>query len=828
MEYYEDSNDDNSLLEYNSSDDQKSRRTPFSKRILKETEAIDCPELCQFDDILCDILIDNLFLGFRTHKLNKFNEKSFSPPPKYDEENNFSEAILDIIKKNILNVDIKDGVDSAFNDLYSLLTSETLDKNYNLSSLISTKLIKYPTFKEYFNSLSQAENDYFVDHAKRYLSMYHPKAGYQLIETNRYKSTGKKECCLIATKAWHKGDFLKYCSGILCPISNEELKNMKEQDFSIMFATSLQCNALFLGPGRFMNHDCQPNCEFISINKTTPTVNFKIIRDVNIGEELTVFYSDSYFGTNNCDCLCESCEKKQLGGFSKPLYEEITTSESEKESNLGHPISSVMRHRRRAQPISFKKLYKNDSLNRCSICNRIQSKLKSRESSFVCEGCLRHKKIYELNWPFREKEKKNKKSDEPSHLDDLSDFKDLFFKSIYNKQVDDSYDCLYDFYNKKLTGDTILNNNNDNSVKNPNSKESILSDNNRKELKEEYDNGHSLLSNNINKENGNNERNVNDYNSKINNPLIDFSYGHNNIRKKYRKRRLILDDYIKMMNRTATKRRYTMYDASPSHQSYDSVIYFGFSDYIIGLESENQQEYNLFNEISEKIRKYKSNEKKLNTHNLLNFSLPVKNSLNKQNPIINDKKYIYIDPLITPELICKTLFDDNLEERTKYSLNGINIEFIRNSYNRRKLVKYTTYEDKEVESINKLNNKCKYIGINTFLLKLYDAYKNHWESIHNNDLVSLNNNMLTNTKYYNNLNTVKLYHINEIVDCFSEYGWYKAEILKIEFDDKNVPKYYIHYLKWSVKYDVWVHSSQLRKPHEESDNLIQNATLGNR
>lgn len=38
------------------------------------------------------------------------------------------------------------------------------------------------------------------------------------------------------------------------------------------------------------------------------SITFKVIRPIEIGEELTCFYSNSYFGENNCECLCESCE----------------------------------------------------------------------------------------------------------------------------------------------------------------------------------------------------------------------------------------------------------------------------------------------------------------------------------------------------------------------------------------------------------------------------------------------------------------------------------------------------------------------------------------
>eukprot|EP00833_Pecoramyces_ruminatium_P015354 jgi/Orpsp1_1/1189386/evm.model.d7180000071606.1 len=254
-------NENNSNLKfYSTTYDERSEEVDLEhEEFIKKTRKIDCDKLSQFDDILCDILIDNLFLGFRTHKLNKFNENLFKLPPRYNQYNTFSETILSIIRKTILNADIKDGIDKAYEELYKFLIS--INTNYVLKSCISTQLIKYPTFKEYFNSLSKDELDSFEEHAKKYLSMYHVKAGFQLVETNRYKSTGKKECCLIATKEWYKGDVIKYCTGILCPITSEELKNLEGQDFSIMFSAVLKCNALFLGPGRFVNHDCQPNCE---------------------------------------------------------------------------------------------------------------------------------------------------------------------------------------------------------------------------------------------------------------------------------------------------------------------------------------------------------------------------------------------------------------------------------------------------------------------------------------------------------------------------------------------------------------------------------------
>ena len=39
------------------------------------------------------------------------------------------------------------------------------------------------------------------------------------------------------------------------------------------------------------------------------------VRDIEIGDEITVTYGDNYFGEGNSECLCESCEKKGHGGW---------------------------------------------------------------------------------------------------------------------------------------------------------------------------------------------------------------------------------------------------------------------------------------------------------------------------------------------------------------------------------------------------------------------------------------------------------------------------------------------------------------------------------
>jgi len=288
---------------------------------------------------------------------------------------------------------------------------------------------------------------------------------------------------------------------------------------------------------------------------------------------------------------------------------------------------------------------------------------------------------------------------------------------------------------------------------------------------------------------------------------------------------------LKFLNKSAKKKKFVAYDSTPSQLSYDTLTYFGFSDYSLGLENYDNKNHLLFSQISEIVRKYENNEKTAFTYNLLNSPLPVKNKI-----ITNDHHPIYLDPLITPEIIYKTLFDDNYEQRQEQKrpivVTGVDMEFIRNSYCRKKLKKYLSYKNIEEEIELKTTRFGKtdvfqYYGINTLLNRLHEIYKNQWKNIQNNDIAVLNNNLITNKYYYNNLHAVKLYQPNEQLDCYSEYGWYKAVIKEIKFDEKNFLNYFIHYENWSTKYDIWVAPKDLRNTHEEIDHT-QTSTIGTR
>ena len=69
---------------------------------------------------------------------------------------------------------------------------------------------------------------------------------------------------------------------------------------------------VMLGPASFISHNCEPNCHYICRGERNATIIFiKTKRALVRGEELTVSYSDDYFGPCNVDCKCASCASKK-------------------------------------------------------------------------------------------------------------------------------------------------------------------------------------------------------------------------------------------------------------------------------------------------------------------------------------------------------------------------------------------------------------------------------------------------------------------------------------------------------------------------------------
>ncbi|XP_058810170.1 histone-lysine N-methyltransferase KMT5B-like [Phymastichus coffea] len=98
----------------------------------------------------------------------------------------------------------------------------------------------------------------------------------------------------------------------------------RKLNFSVINSTRICHPILMLGIAAILNHDCQPNCMYLTVTKSL----LIIVTTANIkkGEELYCYYGKNYFGPNNELCECYICEKKQNGYFSKDKVIGLSTA----------------------------------------------------------------------------------------------------------------------------------------------------------------------------------------------------------------------------------------------------------------------------------------------------------------------------------------------------------------------------------------------------------------------------------------------------------------------------------------------------------------------
>lgn len=196
--------------------------------------------------------------------------------------------------------------------------------------------------KRFLSKFDSSRQLLFMHYCLIYLKIYQPDCRFDINVTDRYprrrsandtefdidKDTLSSELnfdddddsnslhlegCVICRQIIRKGETISFLDGWLASLEGDVAQTFKGgTDFSIIQTTSNGNANLLLGPARFVNHDCNPNCLF---SRKGRQISLRAIKDIYPGQELTVTYAENYFGDQNKECRCVTCEIRGVNGF---------------------------------------------------------------------------------------------------------------------------------------------------------------------------------------------------------------------------------------------------------------------------------------------------------------------------------------------------------------------------------------------------------------------------------------------------------------------------------------------------------------------------------
>lgn len=202
--------------------------------------------LSQIDDIWTSLIIDKYILNIKTAKMKQ-------------------EVAISTSKENIKKILSKHSTSkNSIETCYQLLSSSTEFHRW-FSDIFAGNDIAWPPIDciplcVQFIIANPKDAYPLLYHLELYLKAI-ASTGFYFSQTFLYSS--QPQATVYSRRHWKVGDVITDLYGHISTLSAEESKKLaaEEKDFSVMYSHRRRKFLLFLGPARFVNHDCNSNTQ---------------------------------------------------------------------------------------------------------------------------------------------------------------------------------------------------------------------------------------------------------------------------------------------------------------------------------------------------------------------------------------------------------------------------------------------------------------------------------------------------------------------------------------------------------------------------------------
>ncbi|PRD29476.1 UNVERIFIED_CONTAM: kmt5b [Trichonephila clavipes] len=235
-----------------------------------------------------------------------------------------------------------------------------------------------------FHAWTEERKQRFKNHVFNYFRVFDVNSGYHILPCTRYSIENFKGAKICATKKWYVSEKIMGLVGCIAQLSEEDENRLLIpgiNDFSVMYSYRKCLSQLWLGPAAFINHDCIPNCEFVATGKN---VRIQVIRNIEVGDEITCSYGMNFFDEKNSQCECQSCERLHMGAFKSNIAPDLENANED---------SDTYNLRERVNGRNRKKIKRN----LCETDNRqCRKKIKKKEKHIDPSKCFVLMEVFSL------------------------------------------------------------------------------------------------------------------------------------------------------------------------------------------------------------------------------------------------------------------------------------------------------------------------------------------------------------------------------------------------------------------------------------------------